>query len=179
MPPVPVSLAYALPFFIFRLAHLDNASFARRNRLYWGPRFPGLFLLQVCQCCRLPVLLCLYNWLPKRGPWFYLRQVSHHWFVLAFGWSYSSRFTGCHRPPYRFPGASSLLLNISLRDLLGGEFLFFLGTSDRLFCFYFGFHFGPTTNRHIKGHYPQRPIQMEGINTTGCCPVLRGDRSRH
>jgi hypothetical protein len=34
-------------------------------RLYWGPGFSGLFLLQECQCCRLPVLLCVYNWLPK------------------------------------------------------------------------------------------------------------------
>jgi hypothetical protein len=39
--------------------------YLRQVCLYWGPGFPGLLLLQVCQCCRLPVMLCLYHRLPK------------------------------------------------------------------------------------------------------------------
>jgi hypothetical protein len=52
---------------------------------------------------------------------------------------------------------------------LGENPSYFLGPSD----------FGPTSNGDIKGHHPQRPIRVEGINITGCCPVPRGDRSRH
>jgi hypothetical protein len=37
-------------------------------------------------------------------------------------------------------------------------------------------------NLHVQhcntGHQLQSPIRVEGINTTGCCLVPRGDRSR-
>jgi hypothetical protein len=52
----------------------------------------------------------------------------------------------------------------------------FLGPSDRFFP---AVHIGPTSNGDLKGRHPERPIRVEGMSTTGCCPVSRGDRSRH
>jgi hypothetical protein len=65
-PPVPSSLDLALTFFsvfVWRIRTMPSSP--EGIHLYWGPGFPGLFLLKACQCCRLPVLLCLYHWLPK------------------------------------------------------------------------------------------------------------------
>ena len=40
-------------------------------------------------------------------------------------------------------------------------------------------HFGSHEYWGSNGHHPQSPIRVEGINTTGCCLVPRGDRLGH
>jgi hypothetical protein len=57
---------------------------------------------------------------------------------------------------------------------LEGSPCYLLGPEDRFFGG--GSHFGPMSNGELSGQHPQCPIQVEGIDTKGCCLVPRGDR---
>jgi hypothetical protein len=67
MPPVPTSLALALAFFCFRLAHPDNAFFARRNaptpETVCPRASPAVCMLQVLAQCRA-IAQAASRWLP-------------------------------------------------------------------------------------------------------------------
>jgi hypothetical protein len=46
-------------------------------------------------------------------------------------------------------------------------------------CRFHVVHISPTITGEMNSHHPQSPMRVEGIHTTGCCPVPRRDRLRH
>jgi len=40
-------------------------------------------------------------------------------------------------------------------------------------------HISPTRTGELNSHHQQSPMRVEGIHTTGCCPVPRRDRLWH
>jgi len=46
-------------------------------------------------------------------------------------------------------------------------------------CKFLVFRISPTRTGELNSRQPQRPMRVEDIHTTGCCPVPRRDRLRH
>jgi hypothetical protein len=47
------------------------------------------------------------------------------------------------------------------------------------FCIFLAVHVSTTRTGELNSHHQQSPIRVEGIHTTGCCPVHRRDRLRY
>jgi hypothetical protein len=49
----------------------------------------------------------------------------------------------------------------------------------QVFCIILVVHISPTKSGVINSHHQQSPMRMEGIRTTGCCPVPQRGLLRH
>jgi hypothetical protein len=106
---------------------------------------------------------------------YYLEQVSHYWFVLACGWNLSSGLAGCASAFWCLSEFLAPRWRICCRE---NVFLLVLESFMSVFFFMLSI-WGLKSKGGLKWCHPQRPIRLEGMNTTECSLVPRGDREPH
>jgi hypothetical protein len=55
----------------------------------------------------------------------------------------------------------------------------FVKSLRNISCKFLVVHITPARTGELNSHHQQSPMRVEGIHTTGCCPVPRRDRLRH